>query len=148
MAQELSASELSQLESALYAVLALIAGADGNVDPKEARSFTQMLEAAKGADDKLLAAVAATALAGSAARLKLPLPDAETAGNHVRAAAQLADARLSPEAARRLKQGLYLMGVQLANASGGAVLGLRGRTSEDERRALAALAALLGVPAA
>ncbi|HEX7478033.1 MAG TPA: hypothetical protein VF331_09525 [Polyangiales bacterium] len=145
MSEELSAMDLSRLEDAFYAVLTLVAGADGTVDPKEARRFTQMLEAVRGGDEPLLARLAAQALSSNSARLPKQALAAAAAAENVRAAASVADTQLSAEAAQRFKQGLYLMGKQLAEASGGGVLGLRGRTSEEERTALAELAALLGV---
>jgi hypothetical protein len=143
--QELSAAELSRLEEALYGVLVLVGGADGQVDPKEARRFTQMLEAAKGGDEPLLAGVAGAALARAAERLAKLALDTQAAMQLVREAAALADTRLATDAARRFKLGLYVMGTQLAAASGGGLLGLGARTSADEQKALATLASLLGV---
>jgi hypothetical protein len=61
------------------------------------------------------------------------------------AAVALADARMSSDAANRFKRGLHLVGTQIARSSGGRTLSLRSRTSDEERRALAALAQLLGI---
>lgn len=147
MTQELSASERAQLEDALHAVLALIAGADGVIDPAETLCFTDILQTVAGGDDALLAEVARAVIASSSARAQQQPLETTAASDRVRAAAALADARMSPDAAQRFKQGLYLLGTQLAQASGGGMLGLRSRTSDDERRALATLAQLLGIRA-
>jgi hypothetical protein len=142
--QELSASERTRLEDALYAVLTLIAGADGVVDAAETQRFTHILESVAGGDDALMAEVARAVIAGVAARARQPL-DANAANDRVRAAVAFADARMPPEVSHRFKHGLYLLGTQLAQASGGGMLGLRNRTSDDERRALKALAELLDI---
>ena len=143
--QELSAREQSQLEDALYAVLTLIAGADGAIDAVETQRFTQILERVASGDDALLTQIAGAAIAGSAAHAQQPRLDATAASDLVRAAVALADARMSSDAASRFKRGLYLLGTQIAQASGGGMLGLRSRTSDEERRALDALAQLLGI---
>jgi hypothetical protein len=129
---------------ALYAVLALVAGADGEIDKGELGRFHQMLEAASQGDEPLRSVIA-KALEHTKERAAKAYATADEAVDKVREALRVADARWSPEAAQRYRQGLHRMGQAIADASGGGFLGLRARTSQSEEDALAVLAACLGL---
>ena len=146
MTNELSPGEMDALVEALYAVLVLVAGADGAVDPKEEKRFAELLVAASQTDEPLHSVI-------ERARATMPGPTSspslahEDAIDRVRAGVRVAEDKLKPEAAERFKDGLYCMGKALAEASGGGFLGLGKRLSHEEQDALVVLAACLGLRA-
>jgi hypothetical protein len=142
--QSLSPIETETLVDALYAVFALVAGADGDVDEGESKRFAQMLEVAAQGDEPLRSVIA-KALEHSEQRQAKAFASAEEAVDKVRAALRIAEQRWSADAVARYREGLYKMGQALGEASGGGFLGLGARTSQEERDALAVLAACLGV---
>jgi tellurite resistance protein len=142
--QELSASETETLVDALYAVFALVAGADGEVDEPERKRFMEMLGAAAQGPEPLHSVIV-KALDHSDDRKAKAFASSEAAVDKVRAALRIADDRWDADAAGRFKHGLYKMGQAIAEASGGGFFGLRTRTSQTERDALAVLAACLGL---
>lgn len=140
---QLSTSDMDALVDALHAVLVLVAGADGVVDPREEQRFVQLLAAAAEIGEPLHTVV-------ERARAKMPPAAAAQAVTHeaavdrIRAGAAVADSRLAVDDAERFKDGLYRMGKALAEASGG-FLGLGKRQSQEEKDALAVLAICLGI---
>ncbi|HEX2676987.1 MAG TPA: hypothetical protein VHM19_10115 [Polyangiales bacterium] len=130
--------------AALYGVLALVAGADGEIDRGEEKRFLDMLSAAAQSEEPLRSVVAA-ALDHAKEREAQAFASAEAALDKVRAAQTIVETRFDPEAARKWKRGLYAMGQAIAQASGGGFLGFKSRTSQTERDALVVLAACLGI---
>lgn len=144
MAGQLSESDTQALVDALYAVLALVGGADGEIDQGEEQRFTQMLAAAAQGEEPLRSVIA-TAQKNAPTRVAQAFANQEQALDKVRAALAVADGQLPGDAAESFRQGLYRMGKALAESSGGGFLGLGTRTSKTERDALAVLAACLDI---
>ena len=144
MMPDLATSEMEALVDAFYAVLVLVAGADGVVDPKEEKRFAELLASAAQTTDPLRTVVE-TARANVPGPTKFPKLTRSEALDRVRAGVKVAEAKFDMESTLRLKQGLYGMGAAIAEASGGALFGIGKRKSQEESDALVVLAACLGL---
>ncbi len=144
MTSQLAPAETETLVDALYAVLALIAAADGEIDEKEHKRFLEMLSAAAQTDEPLRSVIKA-ALDHAESREAKAYASSQAAIDQVRAALRVVEQRFPPEATRSFRHGLYVMGKAIAEASGGGFLGFGSRTNQAERDALAVLAACLGL---
>lgn len=142
---KLTDDETERLVGAPFAVLALVAGADGQVDRREIKRFQQMIEAASSASEPRFSELMQIAVKTCDAwlvRLNAGEIDGEA---RLRDVATLLDTRLDARDAEAFRLGLVSMGERIADASGGGFLGLGQRTAEQEAAALSRIRSLLGV---
>jgi tellurite resistance protein len=144
MMPELATGEMDALVDAFYAVLVLVAAADGEVDPKEEKRFAELLAAAAQTTDPLRTVVE-TARANVPGPNRFPKLSRADALDRVRAGVKVAEDKFDADSADRFKEGLLKMGRAIAEASGGTLFGLGKRKSQEEEDALVVLAACLGL---
>jgi hypothetical protein len=141
------ASQLTALQLAPFVVFILVAGADGTVDQGELRALPGGLRTLAQETTILGEAVEVAMQADAEETLRLVrgmgLSGWVTTLSAVRVAI---DDVLDPRAANAEKQALFALGHMIADASGG-FMGF-GRVDADEKRALALIAATLGIEAA
>jgi hypothetical protein len=142
---KLTDDETERLVGAPFAVLALVAGADGQVDRKEIKRFEQMIGAASGASEPRfgeLMQIAVKTCDAWLVRLNAGEIDGEA---RLRDVATLLATRLDPPAAEAFRLGLVSMGERIADASGGGLLGFGKRTASQEAAVLSKIRQILGV---
>jgi len=142
---KLTDDETERLVGAPFAVLALVAGADGKVDRKEIKRFQQMIEAASSASEPRFAElmqIAAKTCDAWLVRLNAGEIDGES---RLRDVATLLATRLDPQDAAAFRLGLVSMGERIADASGGGLLGFGKRTADQESAVLNKIRGMLGV---
>lgn len=141
---DLTPDEFETLKQSLCLVFFLVAAADGKVDKKEVTSFLTLLVDSGKFSDPLL-----NRLITNVVR-ELPTMIAVMASGQVDYIGELGkvrrivDARLPAARAQEFKLALLSVGVEIASASGG-FLGFGSKISKDEKKALAGIAACLGV---
>jgi hypothetical protein len=140
----LDAQDLGALAMGPFLAFLLVAGADGPVDRKQAAQFTRSLAAAVDRHESPVREVFTEALENFREYLNEIKGEVQIVGR-IRSLADVIDRSLpaSPSAAYRMA--LLLLAREVAEASGGGLLGLGDKVSEREQKAIAALAVLLGL---
>jgi nucleotide-binding universal stress UspA family protein len=129
-----TAEDWQELELAPFWILAAVGGADGKIDKTERAALVSGVDLCAGHKDAFVRRVFAAVSENFDATLASYTKDERAALDGLRKAGDIL-ARADPTQALHFKQTLVQLGVDVADASGG-VLGLGGKRSRVERKAL------------
>lgn len=143
---EFSIEDFEKLKQSPFLIFFLVAAADGKVDKKEVTEFMKVLSNPDFLKNPLLNRIITNIIND------IPEIIAEMAAKQLDYISELetlksiADGNLSEDEANQFKISLFLVGKQIAEASGG-FLGFGSKISKEEKSALAAIALCLGIKA-
>ncbi len=139
----LSESLIRQLTRAPYAVFLLVSAADGRIDKKEVKRFEQTL----AQDDFSIVRQHMDHAIQSADSIIEDLLGTDTdIHDELHQLASSITAQMPAEQAMAIKQTLWRLGLAVASASGGGILGLGNAICAEERVALEAIRLALELP--
>lgn len=141
---EFSTEDFEKLKQAPFLIFFLVAAADGKVDKKEVLAFMKVLSNPEFLQNPLINRIVTNVIT------QIPEIIGEMATKQLDYIAELeslksiVEANLSEDSANQFKISLFIIGKQIAEASGG-FFGFGSRISKEEKAALAAIAICLGV---
>jgi hypothetical protein len=122
-----------------------VAGADRKIDEKEIQALAKELQEAILFKEPLVRDVLLSVASDfSNVMLRYKKDSRDTIGG-LREAASILDRKATPQQARNFKGAMLLIGRNVAEASGGGLLGLGSKMSDEEKTAFVLVAAALGV---
>lgn len=136
--------EQKLLADAPFLVFLVVAGADGNIDKKEARAFQQALVEAASSTHPVVHQMFASGLQDPQGRIQKLISGSLVPSESLEAAGELLARKLPQDEANAVKMALVLVGKHVAEASGG-FFGFGKKMSKDEKQALAAVLMLLDI---
>ena len=141
---EFSQSDFDALKQSPFLIFFLVAAADGNVDKKEVAALQKLLSDSDNFKNRLLNRIITNVIT-DIPNIILSMMQKEM--NYIEELDKLKniiDTNLSPTEANEFKIALFMVGKQIAEASGG-FLGFGSKISKEEKGALAAIAVCLGI---
>ncbi|WP_237054056.1 hypothetical protein [Marilutibacter chinensis] len=147
-ATEFSPDEFDVLKRSVFMVFAAVAASDGKIEKKEAETFVKTLGDAELLRNPLMNRIVTNVIHDIPGIMaSIFSDDAPSPAIELLQARLIVDAKLPADEAGEFKQALLGLGHAIASASGGGLFGFGSRISKDEKQALAAIAACLGVSA-
>jgi hypothetical protein len=136
MKERFEAEEWENLKFIPVAVFFLVAGADGKVDKKEIEAFATQVGRGTMLKDPLHRELIVD-IAGNLEGVLGNVKNLKQAENFVQKSKDTLKAKLSEDEYQRFIASLFVSGIGIARASGGAFLGMGNKVSEEEKTALA-----------
>lgn len=137
--------EWRTLQFAPLWIFSLVAGADGSIDKKEIAALAKELQEAVLFKEPLARDVLLSVATNFADVMSQYQADSRNAVTGLRDVADLLDKKASSQQADNFKKAVLLIGRNVAEASGGGLLGLGKKMSDQETSALALAAVTLRV---
>jgi hypothetical protein len=128
-----------------FQVFLMVAASDADVDKKELEEFDKDLRGAPFYKDALHRELLLDVLTSDINALLQQAMDTNKFADRIRRMKSILQSRLSGEEYQRFVGSVFIDGIKIARASGGRPTGEGANVSEDEKRALVALAALFDV---
>ena len=148
MKEKFTQEEWQLLKLLPFQVFVLVAGADGRVDKEEVAQLQKDLRDAPFYKDPLHRELFVDILSSDINSLIREAADATKLPARASQMKTILQQKLTPEEYQRFIGSMFINGVKVARASGGGVLGLGDKVSEEEKRALALFAAMFDLDAA
>jgi hypothetical protein len=123
----------------------IVAGADRNIDEKEIQALAKELQEAVLFKEPLVRDVLYSVASDFSNVMLQYKKDSRDTIVGLREAAGILDKKATSQQARNFKGAMLLIGRNVAGASGGGLLGLGSKISDEEKAALVLVAAALGV---
>lgn len=148
MKEKFTQEEWQLLKLLPFQVFVLVAGADGRVDKEEVAQLQKDLRDAPFYKDPLHRELFVDILSSDINSLIREAADATKLPARASQMKTILQQKLTPEEYQRFIGSMFINGVKVARASGGGILGLGDKVSEEEKRALALFAAMFDLDAA
>ena len=141
MKEKFTDEEWQLLKILPFQVFILVAGADGRIDQEEVAQLQKDLRDAPFYKDALHKELFLDILSSDINALIREAADVSKLAERASQVKALLKQKLTPDEYQRFLGSMFINGVRVARASGGGVLGLGEKVSDEEKRALTAFAA-------
>lgn len=148
MKEKFTQEEWQLLKLLPFQVFVLVAGADGRIDKEEVAQLQKDLRDAPFYKDPLHRELFIDILSSDINALITEAADVTKLAARASQMKAILQQKLTPEEYQRFVGSMFINGVKVARASGGGVLGLGDKVSEEEKRALALFATMFDLDAA
>jgi len=148
MKEKFTQEEWQLLKLLPFQVFVLVAGADGRIDKEEVAQLQKDLRDAPFYKDLLHRELFIDILSSDINALITEAADVTKLAARASQMKAILQQKLTPEEYQRFVGSMFINGVKVARASGGGVLGLGDKVSEEEKRALALFAAMFDLDTA
>jgi len=142
MKEKFTQEEWQLLKLLPFQVFVLVAGADGRIDKEEVAQLQKDLRDAPFYKDPLHRELFIDILSSDINALITEAADVTKLAARASQMKAILQQKLTPEEYQRFVGSMFINGVKVARASGGGVLGLGDKVSEEEKRALALFATM------
>jgi len=148
MKEKFTQEEWQLLKLLPFQVFVLVAGADGRIDKEEVAQLQKDLRDAPFYKDLLHRELFIDILSSDINALITEAADVTKLAARASQMKAILQQKLTPEEYQRFVGSMFINGVKVARASGGGVLGLGDKVSEEEKRALALFATMFDLDTA
>jgi hypothetical protein len=142
MKERFTQEEWQLLKILPFQVFVLVAGADGRIDKEEVAQLQKDLRDAPFYKDVLHRELFVDILSSDINALIKEAADATKLAERAGKMKAILKQKLTPEEYQRFVGSMFINGLKVARASGGGILGLGDKVSEEEKRALTMFATL------
>jgi hypothetical protein len=136
MKERFTQEEWQLLKLLPFQVFVLVAGADGRIDKEEVAQLQKDLRDAPFYKDVLHRELFVDILSSDINALIKEAADATKLAERAGKMKAILQQKLTPEEYQRFVGSMFINGLKVARASGGGILGLGDKVSEEEKRAL------------
>jgi len=145
MKEKFTPEEWQLLKLLPFQVFVLVAGADGRIDKEEIAQLQKDLRDAPFYKDALHRELFIDIVSSDINALILEVADVSKLVERANRMKTVLKQKLTPDEYQSFLGSMFINGLKVARASGGGVLGLGDKVSEEEKRALATFAAIFEV---